>query len=192
LENAPNAEVTDQMQPVARTVTLGLSGNGGEVRSKGCIRPAMVLACGIPASDAIEPPSPQCSTNPVGTVELVITPEPGELPIKCYDSGNNGNLCMYSADFYIAAHYRGAWFNKTGYAWTPVDISRIPAVTAWPPWSGTGSMGYEINVGELNLNTSKFDPPPEGFEVYAGIAPAGSAAFAPGMVAKVYPVPPDG
>lgn len=142
----------------------------------------------LQAMQASHPLLPQCTTNPVGTVELVITPEPGELPIKCYDSGNNGNFCMYSADFYIAAYYREAWFNKTGYAWTPVDILRIPAVTAWPPWAGTGSMGYEINVGELNLNTGKFDPPLEGIEVYAGIAPAGSAVFAPGMVAKIYPV----
>jgi hypothetical protein len=129
-----------------------------------------------------------CSTYPVGTVSVVITPEPGELPIKCYDSGNGGNFCMYSADFYIAAHYRGKWFTKSGYAWTEVDISKIPATTAWPPWSGTGSMGYEIGAGEINLNTSQVDSPPEGFEVYVGITPAGSTVFAPNMVTKVYPV----
>jgi len=134
------------------------------------------------------PSASLCSNYPVGTVSVVITPEPGELPIKCYDNGNNGNFCMYSANLYIAAHYRGKWFTKSGYAWTEVDISKIQPRTAWPPWSGTGSMGYDIEAGELNLNTSKVDPPPEGFEVYVGITSADSTIFAPSMVAKVYPV----
>lgn len=129
-----------------------------------------------------------CNPNPAGTVEVIVTPEPGELPIACYDNGSGGKFCMYSAGFYIAAYYQGQWMTKTGYAWTPVDMSQIQPNGYWPPWSGTTSMGYLIEVGELNLNTSMFDPPLAGIEVYFGLAPAGKPVFTPNMVAKVYPV----
>lgn len=129
-----------------------------------------------------------CSKYLPGTSRVIVTPEPGELPTKCYDNGNNGNFCMYSANFYIAARHQGKWLVKNGYAWTPVDISQIPATTAWPPWGGTHSMAYDVYTGEIDLNTSKAVPPPEGFEVWVGIAPAGNAVFTPSMVARVYPV----
>jgi len=139
----------------------------------------------IPANS----PIPQCSFFPSGTVRVTITPEPGELPTKCYDNGNNGNFCMYSANLYIAAYYRGKWLVKNSYTWTPADISQIPATTAWPPWGGTHSMAYDVYAGEIDLNTSKAVPPPEGLEVWVGISPAGRSEFTPGTVARIYPVP---
>lgn len=131
-----------------------------------------------------------CSTYPQGTVRVTITPEPEELPVRCYDNGQSGSFCMYSADFYVAAYYRGKWLTKKGYTWTPVDISYLPATTAWPPWGGTTSMSYDFYVGEVDLDTSKTVLPPAGLEVWAGIVPSGSTVFAPEQVAKIYPVTP--
>lgn len=140
-------------------------------------------------------PEPSCYPNPDGTLEVTITPEPDELPVNCHDAsgriviGNTGSFCTYAASFYVAANYRGHWFVKPGYVWTPVEIANISPATQWPLWSGTKSMAYIVHVGELNLNTGSFDPPFPGLEVYVAIAPLGAPSFSPAMVAKVYPVP---
>ncbi len=149
---------------------------------KWCLRTIQPLL-----ADSFTPPL--CSKYLPGTSRVIVTPDPGELPVKCYDNGNNGNFCMYSANLYIAARYQGRWLVKSGYGWTPVELSQIPSTTAWPLWSGTGSMAYDIFAGEIDLNTSKAVPPPEGFEVWVGINPAGSTSFTPAMVARVYPLP---
>lgn len=130
-------------------------------------------------------PIPMCSSYLPGTIRVIITPEAGELPVKCY--GASGNSCLYSADLYVVAVYQGKFFIMGGYAWRPADISEIPATTAWPPWSGTGSLAYDVFTGEIDLNTGKPILPPDGFEVWVGISPAGSRIFSPGMVARIYP-----
>lgn len=129
----------------------------------------------------------QCSPYPAGTVALTITPEAGELPIRCYEVAGRSS-CMYAADIYVAAHYQGQWLAKTSYAWTPVGLAQLQPIAHWTPWSGTQSMGYSIEAGVIDLDTSQYVPPPAGFEVYVGIAPPGGPNFAPRAVAQIYPV----
>lgn len=129
----------------------------------------------------------QCYRHPVGMIEVNITPESGELPIQCYEFEGRSS-CMYVADIYVAAHYQGQWLAKTGYTWAPVDIAQLLPTKQWGPWGGTGSLGHNIYVAEIDLNTSQYVPPPEGFEVYVGIAPPGGPNFTPSTVAKIYPV----
>lgn len=129
----------------------------------------------------------QCTPHPVGTIEVVITPEQGELPIECFEFEGRSS-CMYAGNIYIAAHYQGQWLVKTGYTWTPVDLTQLQPRKQWVPWGGIGSMGDIIYVANIDLNTSKYVPPPEGFEVYVGIAPPGGPNFTLRTVAKIYPV----
>lgn len=130
----------------------------------------------------------QCSPNPVGTIELFITPEQGELPIQCHEFEGR-SFCMYAADIYFAAYYQGQWLAKTGYTWTPVDLTKLQPTLRWGPWGGTTGHGATFYVSEIDLSTSQHVPPPEGFEVYVGIAPPGGPSFTARSVAKIYPVP---
>lgn len=138
------------------------------------------------------PSAARCYPQPVGTIEVVITPQAGELPVDCHDNGQGGQFCMYAADIVLAARYQNQWYAKTTpYAWTPVgDLSDPPAASQWGPWAGTGSLGLFYYLSSIDLNTSQFVPLPEGTEVYVGIAPAGSRNFTPQTVAKIYPVSP--
>jgi len=129
----------------------------------------------------------RCSSNPIGTVEVIITPEPGELPIQCHEYEER-SFCMYSADIYMAAHYQGQWLAKTGYVWTPVDLAKLQPTSHWGPWGGTSRQWSTFYVADLDLNTGRHVPPPEGFEVYVGIAPPGGPNFTLRSVAKIWPV----
>lgn len=141
--------------------------------------------------ESFSPAVARCAPHPTGTIEVVITPAAGELPIKCYDSEVSGKFCVYAADVYLAAQYQGQWYAKTTYTWMPVDdLSQIPASSHWAPWGGTGSLGYLFYLSNIDLNTSQVVALPEGAEVYVGIAPAGSRSFTAKTVARIYPVPP--
>lgn len=136
------------------------------------------------------PLATRCYPLPAGTVEVVITPEPGELPIKCYDNFRGGEFCTYAADFYVVARHDGQWLTRNTYAWEPVDIAQLPATTQWPPWGGTTSMGYVVYASGIHWDDCcKMIPPPEDFEVWVGLTPIGSPSFAPELVHKVYPPP---
>ncbi len=130
-------------------------------------------------------PAP-CWSYPAGTVQVTITPAPGELPVQC-DGARSGALCAYAANFYIAAYYQGSWRVKSPYAWTPIDLSQITPVTQWPIFDGRFS--DIIYVADLDLNTSRFDPPPSDIDVYVALATMGVTNFAPNLVVQVYPVP---
>lgn len=133
--------------------------------------------------------TPGCIAHWPATVRVTITPMPGELPVKCHDDGEGGNFCLYAADLYVAGYYRGQWYAKQGYGWMVVDdVTDIPPVTAWPPWSGTGSFIYDVSGGSVDLETSRALPPPDGAEVYVALVPAGSKNFSAELTKKVYPL----
>lgn len=131
----------------------------------------------------------RCSGYLPGSVGVVVTPDPGELPIECHDNGSGGSFCQYAADIYVVARHQGQWLVKAGYTWRVVDFADLAPTTRWPPWSQTASMGYDINVAAIDLNTSRAAPIPEGFEVWMGLTPAGSKIFTPKLIQQVYPAP---
>lgn len=130
-----------------------------------------------------------CSSYLPGSLRITVTPEAGELPVACFGDGRGGKHCSYAARIFFAARHGDGWYAKNTYGWEPVDISRLQATTKWPPWSGTASMTYDLHVGAIDLATSQGVPPPEGLEVFIGLAPEGSMVFKPGLVARIYPVP---
>jgi hypothetical protein len=136
------------------------------------------------------PSAARCYPQPVGTIEIVITPAAGELPVECHDNGQGGQFCMYAADVVLAARYQNQWYAKTtSYSWTPADdLSQLPAASHWAPWGETASLSYQFYVSPIDLNTSQFVALPEGTEVYVGIAPAGTRSFTAKTVAKIWPV----
>lgn len=132
---------------------------------------------------------PRCSDYLPGTVGITVTPEPGELPIQCHGDFQGGEFCTYAADIYVVARHNGQWLIKNSDAWKAVDIAQLAPVTKWPPWSGTTSLGYHVDVAAIDLSSGRAIPPPAGFEVWVGLTPAGSKSFAPGLIKQVYPPP---
>lgn len=130
----------------------------------------------------------RCSPYPAGMVEVLVTPAAGELPVSCYGNGAGGEFCMYEADVYLAAYHDGQWLAKTTYDWVPTGLDQLVPYSHWAPWGGTRALGFTVHAGTIDLNTSRYAPPPEGFEVYLGLTPKGSKTFTPGLVKRIYPV----
>jgi hypothetical protein len=132
----------------------------------------------------------RCSSVPVNTVAVVVTPEAEELPLECKDFEGYGQFCNFAFNAFLAASYQNKWYARTErFDWMPVaDLSQIPPESWTNGWIGNDTIGLQFFLGFLDLPTGQATALPDGAEVYLAIAPAGTRNFTPQTVKKIYPV----